>query len=134
MGDAVILYHYTCEHGRAALGDSDGVVVPPRVHSPGHLDSLPVRFGVLAELSWFTDLDVPYREALGLTSTLDGMCDRTRYRYRVVADRDVERWLRSRWRTVPVLRALEHAPGAMPSHWYVSSHPVPVVYDPPSRG
>jgi hypothetical protein len=84
-------------------------------------------WAALLRISWFTDLDHPYREALGLTMSTVGICDRTTYRYRVLDAAGVVPWLhsaeRARW---PQLRALERATGAMPRHWYVAAVPVAV--------
>ncbi|MGH9252915.1 MAG: hypothetical protein ACRD0W_25905 [Acidimicrobiales bacterium] len=102
------LYHYTCDHGAARIGDS-GILQP-------HLG-----------LVWLTDLDVPMREALGLTSHILN-CDRIVHRYRVTDTASCQRWLTylgRRWQL-----DLELADGARPAHWWVSEQPVPVVYDP----
>lgn len=111
-----ILWHYTCDHHVSGIL-TDGVVKP--LTGQGH-----------PPLAWFTDLDVPHREALGLTSTILS-CDRTRHRFRVSGSATVLPYVRirrdlpARWR-----EALESAEGAMPMHWYVSPEPVPVVYSP----
>lgn len=109
------LYHYTCEHGYQGIGASPAGVLLPN-----------------AGLVWLTDLDVPVREALGLTShTLS--CDRTAYRYRAIAAlAHVRPWSQAR-RSVPrdVREALESAPGVLPMHWWVSAWPVLVQFDPP---
>lgn len=110
------LYHYTCDHGHDGI-THDGFVKP-------HMQ---VVLGGL-ELTWFTDLDVPDRNALGLTSTIL-TCDRIKYRFeadvaaglrwwpQAVRDLDLHRYRRS----------LELAPGAAPMHWYVSLGTVPVA-------
>jgi len=115
------LWHYTCEHGWASLGE-EGYVIPGR--------KLSERATTMAgQFSWFTDLAVPIRDALGLTQQL-AKCDRTAYRYRVTDPVDVWPWVE--WaRLIPRddRVALEAAPGARPKHWYVAVLPVPVVLD-----
>lgn len=73
---------------------------------------------------WLTDLDVPVRGALGLTSNLLA-CDRTECRY-VVDDPDdtVLAWTELR-RSAPRdwVEALEAAPGVMPRHWWLATGP-----------
>jgi hypothetical protein len=106
----VTLYHYTCRHSLAKLtaaADVFGTMVLEPM-SPG---------GLL----WLTDLETPYREALGLTSMILN-CDRTEYRLEVMDPSTVQRWVDVR-RQYPGLRELELAPGVMPMHWYVSTSP-----------
>jgi len=110
----VKLYHYTCQD-RAELIDRDLTLKP----GPD---------GVL----WLTDLEHPYREALGLTSH-SLSCDRTECGYVVdVPDQPglqqaagvlTWRWIRSK--VDPALReGLESAPGVLPLHWWVSTVPL----------
>jgi hypothetical protein len=122
------LYHFTCEHGHAALGDR-GIVKPPGEHSPREMAELPREAWLMAKVAWFTDLDVALTAALGLT-TETIYCDRTAYRYRVLDNRDVVRWVYSHWHRDPFARRLDATPGAMPMHWWVSSEWVEVVLDP----
>lgn len=121
------LYHYTCQHGWLGIGQS-GSVTPPRVHHPasfaGQTDPLVV---ALAQLSWFTDLDVPHRAALGLTMH-ETICDRIRHRYIVLDSGGILPWISSPWRLGPA-RALERQPGSMLLHWYVATVPVSVLAD-----
>jgi hypothetical protein len=130
------LFHYTCEHGRRALGDL-GRVAPLRVHSPGAAVELTRRhLGVLSVMCWFTDLDEPLREVLGLTSHAL-QCDRTAYRYRVTDPRGIDRWLASPLRrrcSRDILRNLELGGAGLPAHWWVAVDPVPVVFDPIRKG
>ena len=108
------LYHYTCRD-RAALIVVDGYTLRP---GPD---------GVL----WLTDLDHPFREALGLTShTLT--CDRTERRFVVevpdeqFAEGRVARYVDLKRERHPLtLRGLDLADGAMPMHWWVSLDPQP---------
>lgn len=106
------LYHYTCDHGHQGIGSGTGVLLA-------------------RGLAWLTDLEVPIRDALGLTSVILS-CDRTRHRYRATdALEHVRPWMEVR-RQVPAawVEALETTPGAAPRHWWVSSWPVMVEYDP----
>lgn len=116
------LYHYTCSHGRRAIGDI-GEVLPPVLLRPDL--SFPP-FGILA---WFTDLTIPDRGALGLTSTLT-RCDRTRYRYRVTADPSSLRpWVAVRHLFPSLLVDMLEETPADPARWWVSDLPVPVRYE-----
>lgn len=125
------LYHYCCEHSAEKIGTSSGllVVVPLRMllrDSETRTELLP---GV-GRYVWFTDLAKPVRSALGLTSTLLD-CDRTQHRYRVVDSSSIRPWVTVRRDEAKELRALlEGAPGVRPRHWFVSSAPVAVKYDP----
>lgn len=119
-----VLYHFTCDHGHDALGD-DGILLPLATR----LDNNPVLFWP-ARFVWMTDLTLPNREGLGLTSHIL-RCDRTRFRYRVTDNRDIFRWsVAARGYTREQRDALEAEPGARPAHWYVSESPIPVVFDP----
>jgi hypothetical protein len=118
------LFHYTCDHGRHGIGDM------------GYLRSVASLTGRrdlpdLARWIWLTDLDIPVRDALGLTSHLLG-CDRTAHRYRVAdTPHMVEPWTKVRRLAAPADReALESSPGARPRHWFVTRFPIAVVYDP----
>lgn len=112
------LWHYTCDCS-ADLIEADGLVKPISMLVA---DTLSVPW---AHLAWFTDLDVPFVDALGLTrKSID--CDRTEYRFRVTDESNVTRWAKLR-RRLPYAFALESAEGAMPMHWWVSELPVPVV-------
>jgi len=112
------LWHYTCDHGHERI---DGLVVPGASLTTRQIDGP----GVLA---WFTDLDAPIRDALGLTSQILA-CDRTAHRYRVTDAREVVPWVQVR-RLWSWASEIEQAPRVMPRHWYVAAVSVPVVYDP----
>lgn len=121
------LYHYTCDHGRTAIGDV-GVLRPLSMvrHDLDWTDLMPAQF------VWLTDLPVPDREGLGLTSnTLQ--CDRTTNRYRVIQRTHAHAvpWADVR-DTVPRYQVaeLERAPGAKPEHWWVSRSVLAAVYEP----
>lgn len=107
------LFHYTCQH--AALG----------IRSTGKVQPQPQPVLEGAFLSWWTDLDVPHREALGLTS-LTLKCDRTECRFEAADTSQITRW--TAVRHLPRgAAALERAPGAMPAHWWIAGKPVPVL-------
>lgn len=116
------LWHYTCEHAREKLGDAASLV-PARYLS----DKIPERYWP-AELIWLTDLAVPIRDALGLTSRWS-TCDRTTHRYRVTDTTYCYPWMEIR-HVVPNPEYLEAVDGTRPRHWWVARVPVPVVYDP----
>jgi hypothetical protein len=106
-----MLFHYTCAHGRQRIGRR------------GYL--LPGLDGFL----WMTDLDVPVREALGLTSKLLD-CDRTQFRYAASVDEGggVIPYLDYRHLLDPVRReGIEAAPGVLIRHWFVAARPVYAV-------
>lgn len=109
-----ILYHYTCNHWAPHI-EGEGLVKPSAVAGwPGH------RF------SWWTDLEVPYREALGLTG-LALSCDRTANRFRALTDDQLTKWTDARRGLPATLVAWLHSPpGVMPAHWWISTAPVPV--------
>lgn len=96
------LWHYTCEHGRLGIG------------TRGYLR--PGADGFV----WLTDLDAPYRDALGLSSVLIA-CDRTRHRYRIADGADVIPFTDARHTLDPVRwHALVNIPGGMVRHWYIT--------------
>lgn len=111
-----VLFHYTCDD-RFPMILADGQLVP----GPDGM-------------VWLTDLTVPIRLALGLTSrTLS--CDRTAHRVSVDTEGQPILWWpnarRSMLATSTIddaytLTRLERAEGARPSHWWVSVVPVPV--------
>lgn len=112
------LYHYTCDHGHSQISKH---VIPASWQTNAAI-------GLPGELAWFTDLDVPVRDALGLTSHVLH-CDRTARRYRVTDTSNVRRWIEVR-RDYSWGLELEGAFGARPMHWWISTCEVPVVYDP----
>jgi len=106
------LYHYTCDHGMTGIQQSDMWLKP----NPA----------ALWRLVWLTDLDVPDRDALGLTSHLLD-CDRTRHRLRIKKDTAISwwpHWCRAEGITRAQRDGLELAPGARPRHWYVTPWPI----------
>jgi hypothetical protein len=136
------LYHYTCEHGRAALGQA-GLLLPTRVHSPHAVTNLAALRadadpdGIarvpgaerLLDLIWLTDLHPPERRAVGLTAdSYAAGCDRLAYCYRVT-DPSMARPYREVWRdwvTRQVHLNLTRDPAGQPGRWWVSVEPVPV--------
>ena len=115
-------WHYTCDHGRAALGDA-GIVHPAK-----YLTDRPMPWP--GRFAWFTDMDTPQPAALGLTRILVS-CDRTAHRYRVTDDTHLTPWSDFA-RNLPraVRDELELEPGARPRHWWVALLGVPVEYAP----
>lgn len=124
-------FHYTCTHGLRGIGEEGKVMPMFRYMSRGIVDELG-EHRWMAFVSWFTDLDVPDRNGLGLTSnTLKNKCDRTRYRYIVEDDTWLRRWVMHARDIAPRqdIHTLNSAPGALPMHWWVSAEPVPVHLD-----
>lgn len=122
-----VLYHFTCDHGREALGKT-GLVKPPAQWAPEAAKKYPEGWGWLGEVCWFTDLARPDAIALGLTSATLG-CDRTRWRYRVTDDTGIKPWAvaaRSLPRTAWQLTIGDYLPG----RWWLAWGPVPVQLDP----
>ena len=118
------LFHFTCAH-RAPLIRADGYVRP----LAELLDTEPARLVVpWGAFAWFTDLAVPIRDALGLTSSIL-KCDRTEYRFRVFPPVEVTQWASVR-REFPWAWELETADGARPMHWWISADPIPVIEAP----
>lgn len=111
------LYHYTCtDHGQAGI-EPGGMLLP------NHHPWLPF------PLIWVTDLDVPHREALGLTS-YSLSCDRTKIRYEVHPNLigNCIPWVKYAQKLPPEVReTLESAPGTMPRHWWVAEQPLLVL-------
>jgi hypothetical protein len=113
----VTFYHYTCSHSLAKMTPDVYGVRTLEPMSPG---------GLL----WVTDLEVPIREALGLTSQIIN-CDRTEYRLELLDPSTVRRWVDVR-RSFRELWDLEMAPGAMPMHWFISTSPERAILSPRS--
>lgn len=117
------LWHYTCSHGHARLGDRGDLV---RIR-----DQVPAVTGWATTVVWATDLDTPLVLALGLTSYALS-CDRTAHRYRVLEPERFEWWPAWSRRSLPpqAWKALESPPGTMPAHWWVSTSPAAAEYAP----
>lgn len=126
------LYHYTCDHGREALGDLGQLRTAAELMSPAKRDSLDPGLVALLSWCWLTDLATPHRDALGLTSHTLG-CDRAAHRYQVVLPTKTGaiRWTGARrYFRADLREELESAPGAMPRHWYIAPSGVQVVHFP----
>jgi len=110
-----VLWHYTCiDHGH------------PGIYGSGEVR--PNQSGI----AWFTDLERPWPDALGLTR-VSLRCNRSGIRYRIDDTSDVISWLSFRRQedlSIPLIQELEAFPGALPRHWFVSVVPVGAVYDP----
>lgn len=106
------LYHYTCSDHAAEIRRDGLIKVSPVFGTGGQ-----------KQVVWMTDLDVPNKKGLGLTSNLLS-CDRTEYRFEITDPRAVFHWNEAK-RYLPrgVVEQLEAAPGAMPMHWWVSGLP-----------
>lgn len=118
------LFHYTCDHGHGTLGPENTLV--PAIEMIGPFRDAPWT----AQFVWLTDLSFPNRKGLGLTSEILN-CDRTSHRYRVVDTSRCVWWPQMAQRLDPSTCAqVENVDGAMPTHWWISSYHVPVVYDP----
>lgn len=106
------LYHYTCaEHGR------------PGIEAAKHVRPFPQPL-LRKNLSWFTDMELPDRQALGLTqATL--CCNRTEYRVTVntTGSGIVPWWHWQHGKVQRVIREVLELDG-LPMHWWVSELPV----------
>lgn len=112
------LHHFTC---------SDAA---PLIRQGGHLRPFMQPQIDGRKLVWLTDLDVPTRTQLGLTSH-SLRCDRMEYR--VTVEVDADRWVtytrtafgsaRTRRRALDLGRTA----GALPMHWWVTDVEVPVL-------
>jgi len=115
-GGPMTLFHYTCgDHGKPGI-DRQGLIRPG--------SDLGVNLPQ-AMFAWFTDLDAPHREGLGLTDVI-AKCDRLAHCYAVDSPK-VMPWMSIR-RALPryFVDALEGTPGAMPMHWFVAAEPIKV--------
>jgi hypothetical protein len=123
----VTLWHFTCEHAYARIGDT-GLLRPA-------VQLRPTRLGAWwpAWYVWLSDLGYPDRVALGLAAVKAHSCDRTAYRYRVTDETLVKAWVAARKAHPTRLRLALEGPGSRPAHWFVSTDPVPVVLDQRSR-
>lgn len=120
------LWHFTCDHGRQALGGKSWLL--PANQLLAELPPSPLGKFITGYV-WLTDR--PDGSAAGLEG-VRLTCDRTAHRYRVTGDLRAIR----RWADVPVplnlRRDLENTPGLTldPGSWWVSAEPVLAVYDP----
>jgi hypothetical protein len=130
-----LLWHYTCSHGRADIGES-GLLLPIATQAAmgREIDRgmIPPYAAPLLCMVWATDMDNPEPEPLGLTRDTTP-CDRTAYRYAAPADAFTH-WGRVRGRLHPrLVDGLELARGAEPARWWVAFGPVPAVLSVLSR-
>lgn len=108
------LWHFTCEHGYAGIGERGTIGCNPHLLLPR-----------LGQLVWMTDDPNPDRDDVGLTSaTLS--CDRMAYRYRVLSASRCIPWNAVRHLApAHILHDLESF-GA-PDTWWISRAPVRAV-------
>jgi hypothetical protein len=110
--DPPTLWHFTCTHGRRALGKR-GLLVAP----------LPHPLLGAARLIWLTTEAAPDRERTGLTMNTT-TCDRMAYRYRVLQPWRCTPWLASPWRAAALPRIVADLESfGDPEHWYVTDVP-----------
>lgn len=128
-----VLYHWTCDHGRRAIGDA-GLVYPAIRVADKAVTAGSLTWWVAA-YSWWTDIAVASDDAraqLGLTHRLVRH-DRMAHRYRIdPADAAlVKPWatVRRHW-PAAFADELESAPGADPSHWWLAWQPARAAYAP----
>lgn len=115
------LYHYTCEHGHADIEKAGGILKS---------SALLVDNPRADPLLWLTDIDWPFRDALGLTMDMIS-CDRTKFRYRIDNTEHIHPWLEFRKEMRPeYVWPLELAPGVTPGNWFVTTLPTFAIYDP----
>ena len=105
------LWHFTCEHGRRALGKRGLLIAPVRHPLLG------------VKVIWLTTEAQPDRERTGLTMAYT-RCDRMAYRYRVLQPDRCTPWLGSIFRAVAPLAALVDLESfGDPENWWVSAVP-----------
>ena len=101
------LWHFTCEHGYAGIGQRGEL--RPNAHP---------WMPVLGPVIWLTSNPAPARDDVGLTRGTVIRCDRMAYRYKVI-ESDAVPWATARLLIEPSLRAdLESF--ADPSTWWVA--------------
>jgi hypothetical protein len=124
----VVLYHFTCSHGHAAITET-GVVLPASLAAPDiEWDELGDHRWI-ADHSWFTDQ--PDGLGSGLNHRTTSGCDRLTYRWRVTDPTNVNRF-NDTGRVLPYAVRLEliTRPDVMAGTWWCATEPVPVTYDP----
>lgn len=123
MNEVPTLWHFTCEHGHAALGER--AVARPLLAI--------VRHGAVpwtGHWVWFTSLPEPSAVEAGLTQD-SRSCNRmaTRYRLDETDPSDVLPWTYFRAFLPDLFARLDHD-GARPDTWWVSPRGVAVLHDP----
>ena len=117
-GRVIDLWHFTCGHGRRALGKR-GLLVAPLAH--------PL---LGARLIWLTTEATPDREKTGLTMRFQ-TCDRMAYRYRVLQPERCIPWLGSPFRTAAAPAVIEDLESfGDPEHWWVTAVPTLAALSP----
>jgi hypothetical protein len=111
------LFHYTCDHRVGQIRKAQQLV--PYIQ---------VQFPHKPLLIWLTDLELPDRLGLGLTS-FALTCDRTQFRVTTsVVEDEAIRWpVYARDLPRAARRVVEDCPGVLPMHWWVAKVPLPVV-------
>jgi hypothetical protein len=124
-----VLWHFTCEHGREAIGEAS-MVLPIAMFDPKAARLLPWWFEPMAGISWWTD-QADGQGSVVTSKPTEAGCERWQYRYRAL---DVERAIPyGRWARAlePRVRfVLETTPGAMPGTWWVAENAMPARLDP----
>jgi hypothetical protein len=117
------LYHFTCAHGRRAIGTGPNALLVPHLHPM-----------LGKKVLWLTVEAAPDRSETGLTATFIS-CDRMQHRYVVTKLENCRPWIGSPERDgLPpdVLHAFEirdDGQHARPDQWWISDVPVSARYD-----
>jgi hypothetical protein len=108
------LFHYTCDHAYPTI------MLDREIRPNPHVEP---------SLVWLTDLAMPIRDALGLTSTYIS-CDRTAHRIEITEPPQTifpwYLWRRAHPQHRHIAYVWENAEGARPAHWYVSEQAIPI--------
>jgi hypothetical protein len=124
-----IFYHYTCDHGRAGIGEK-GVLRPMHQLVPGVLETAESEDErLMFSLIWVTDLPDPDIDGLGLTKKMLS-CERWKHRYRIANPLPLMRFTDMQYRFTPQAQMGLTKGDAKPDHWFVSWVPLPAVYAP----
>lgn len=124
------LWHFTCKHGRADIGGKGKLVPPESLVSAGARADVITLVAFVWQYVWLTDNADGSGAGLELWPDSVIQCDRLAHRYRVTRGRQLTRWVDL---SAPddIRAALETSSDALrPETWWVSRHPVAVVYDP----
>ena len=115
----MMLYHFTCDHGRKDIGTSNCLLLPNMHPWLG------------AKLVWLTTEASPDRRKTGLTM-VHQPCDRMAFRYVVTDTANCRPWLQSYERSrldAELLDAFEDGGEAAPEQWWISSIPLRARFD-----
>jgi hypothetical protein len=107
------LWHFTCDHAHAAIGNRG--LLRPNAHP---------LIPELGPVIWLTSDPSPTRDAVGLSSTYI-TCDRMAYRYRAV-DPEVVPWADARRNVDPRVVTVLESHGD-PGTWWLASASVKAV-------